>query len=100
MLFYAGASLPQDVWADLEDMAREVRGDVPLFTSSWGLTETAPACLIQHEPIDRSGVIGVPMTGVDVKLLPEMRRPVRGARARAERHARLPGRPETECRSL
>jgi feruloyl-CoA synthase len=71
MLFYAGASLRQDVWADLEDMAREVRGDVPLMTSSWGLTETAPACLIQHEPTTMSGIIGVPMTGVEVKLIPD-----------------------------
>lgn len=71
MIFYAGASLPQDVWADLAEMAREVRGDVPLMTSSWGMTETAPACLIVHEPTTRSGIIGVPMTGVDIKLIPE-----------------------------
>ncbi len=71
MLFYAGASLPQDVWTDLEDMAREVRGDVPLFTSSWGLTETAPACLIQHEPTDRSGIVGVPLPGLSIKLIPD-----------------------------
>ncbi|MBS0125254.1 feruloyl-CoA synthase [Thetidibacter halocola] len=71
MLFYAGASLPQDVWDDLEEMAQEVRGEVPLFTSSWGLTETAPACLLQHEPTRRSGVIGVPLGGVEVKLIPE-----------------------------
>lgn len=70
MLFYAGASLPQDVWADLEGLAREVRGELPLFTSSWGLTETAPAALLQHEPTERSGVVGVPLPGVDVKLLP------------------------------
>lgn len=70
MLFYAGASLPQDVWADLEDMAREVRGDMPLFNSSWGLTETAPGALLQHEPTDRSGIVGVPLPGVDVKLIP------------------------------
>lgn len=71
MIFYAGASLPQDVWRDLEDMAREVRGNVPLMTSSWGLTETGPATLIQHEPTDRSGIVGVPMTGVEVKLIPD-----------------------------
>ena len=71
MLFYAGASLPQDVWADLEDMAREVRGDMPLFNSSWGLTETAPGALLQHEPTDRSGIVGVPMPGIDVKLIPD-----------------------------
>lgn len=79
MLFYAGASLPQDVWTDLEDMARDVRGDMPLFTSSWGLTETAPAVLLQHQPTDRSGVIGVPLPGCEVKLIPdeEMRCEVR-----------------------
>ena len=71
MLFYAGASLPQDVWADLEAMAREVRGDMPLFTSSWGLTETAPAHLLQHEPTGRSGVVGVPLPGAEVKLVPD-----------------------------
>ncbi|CUH82066.1 feruloyl-CoA synthase [Tropicibacter naphthalenivorans] len=71
MLFYAGASLPQDVWRDLEDMARDVRGDVPLMNSSWGLTETAPACLIQHEPTTMSGIVGVPMTGVEVKMIPD-----------------------------
>ncbi|OAN77615.1 feruloyl-CoA synthetase [Jannaschia sp. EhC01] len=70
MLFYAGASLPQDVWADLEKMALEVRGEMPLFTSSWGLTETAPAALLQHAPTDRSGVVGVPLPGVHVKLIP------------------------------
>ncbi len=70
MLFYSGASLPQDVWGDLEAMALEVRGDVPLFTSSWGLTETAPAVLLQHQPTDRSGVIGVPLPAQKVKLIP------------------------------
>lgn len=71
MLFYAGASLPQDVWADLEDMAREVRGDMPLFNSSWGLTETAPAALIQHEFTHQSGIIGVPLPEVTIKLVPQ-----------------------------
>ncbi len=70
MLFYAGASLPQDVWADLEAMAREVRGDMPLFTSSWGLTETAPAVLLQHQPTTQSGVVGVPLPDQDIKLIP------------------------------
>ena len=41
------------------------------MTSSWGLTETAPATLLQHEPIDRSGVVGVPLNGVTMKLIPD-----------------------------
>lgn len=71
MIFYAGASLPQDVWTRLEEMAIEVRGRLPLMMSSWGMTETAPATLMVHEPIGRSGVIGVPLPGANVKLSPD-----------------------------
>ncbi|MCJ7872981.1 feruloyl-CoA synthase [Phaeobacter sp. J2-8] len=71
LMFYAGASLPQDVWQGLETMAYEVKGEVPLMTSSWGLTETAPSAMMQQEPTDRSGVVGVPLTGVTVKLIPD-----------------------------
>ncbi len=70
MVFYAGASLPQDVWEGLEKMAMEVKGEVPLMTSSWGLTETAPAVLTQQEPTPSSGIIGVPMTDICAKLIP------------------------------
>ncbi|WP_417598018.1 feruloyl-CoA synthase [Pararhodobacter oceanensis] len=70
MLFYAGASLPQDIWADLEAMAREVRGDMPMFTSSWGLTETSPAALSQHEFTTECGIVGVPVPEVTIKLMP------------------------------
>ncbi|WP_071674674.1 feruloyl-CoA synthase [Nioella nitratireducens] len=71
LVFYAGASLPQEVWQGFEAMAMEVKGEVPLMTTSWGLTETAPAVMMQQEPIDRSGVVGVPMTGTTVKLIPD-----------------------------
>ena len=79
MIFYAGASLPQDVWTRLEEMALEVRGKLPLMISSWGMTETAPATIMLHEPIGRSGVVGVPLPGTEVKLIPddEMRCEVR-----------------------
>lgn len=71
MIFYAGASLPQEVWTGFEAMAMEIKGEVPLMTSSWGLTETAPATMIQQEPTESSGVVGVPMTGVTLKLIPD-----------------------------
>ncbi|WP_299371057.1 AMP-binding protein [uncultured Tateyamaria sp.] len=69
MIFYAGASLPQDVWSVLERMAMETAGRMPLITSSWGLTETAPAALLQHEPAKGAGMVGVPLPGVTVKLV-------------------------------
>ncbi len=71
LLFYAGASLPQDLWHALEGMTLEIKGEVPLMTSSWGLTETAPGALFNQEPIESAGVVGVPMTGVEVKLIPD-----------------------------
>lgn len=71
LLFYAGASLPQEVWTRLEEMAIEIRGKLPLMISSWGMTETAPATLMVHEPIGRSGVIGVPLPGTEIKLIPD-----------------------------
>ncbi|WP_204115249.1 feruloyl-CoA synthase [Shimia biformata] len=71
MIFYAGASLPMEVWRGLEEMALEVKGEIPLMTSSWGLTESAPALMLQHEPIDRPGVVGVPLGGVTLKLIPD-----------------------------
>ncbi|MFK7856516.1 MAG: feruloyl-CoA synthase [Granulosicoccus sp.] len=71
MIFYAGASLPQETWEGFETMAMQVKGEVPLMTSSWGLTETAPAVLLQQEPTDRSGVVGVPLSGITVKLVPD-----------------------------
>lgn len=71
MIFYAGASLPQDVWQDLVEMAAEVRDDPPMMTTCWGMTETAPACIFLQEPSDVAGVIGVPLPGVTAKLVPE-----------------------------
>jgi feruloyl-CoA synthase len=71
MIFYAGASLPQATWAELERLAMETRGKLPLINSSWGLTETAPAALLQHEPAKGAGIVGVPLPGVKVKLIPD-----------------------------
>ncbi|MFS4581486.1 feruloyl-CoA synthase [Phaeobacter sp. C3_T13_0] len=71
LIFYAGASLPQEIWSGFEQMAMDVKGEIPLMTSSWGLTETAPATMMQSEPIDRSGVVGVPLNGVTLKLIPD-----------------------------
>ncbi|WP_121068316.1 feruloyl-CoA synthase [Chachezhania antarctica] len=71
MIFYAGASLPRDVWKDLVDMSEEVRGQRVRLTTSWGMTETAPACIILQEETQEAGVVGVPMPGTKLKLMPE-----------------------------
>lgn len=71
LVFYAGASLPQDVWQGFEEMSHAIQGHVPLMTSSWGLTETAPATMMQHQPVNQSGIVGVPLPGTTIKLIPE-----------------------------
>ena len=69
-VFYAGAALPQSLWARLEAVVAKVRNRPLWFTSSWGATETAPAVTSVHWRIDRAGCIGLPLPGVELKLLP------------------------------
>jgi feruloyl-CoA synthase len=69
-IFYAGAALPQDLWTRLEAAAvRAIGARIPLI-SSWGTTETAPLATACHFLTDRSGMVGVPAPGVEVKLVP------------------------------
>jgi len=69
-IFYAGATLPQDLWTRLEAAAIRATGERIPLTSSWGATETAPLATASHFLADRSGMIGVPAPGVEVKLVP------------------------------
>lgn len=69
-IFYAAAALPADIWQRLEAVSRTTTGNVVAMTSSWGLTETAPAASSAHFPIERAGVIGTPLPGVTFKLVP------------------------------
>ena len=70
LIFYAGAALPQDLWTRLEASAVRTTGARIPMTSSWGATETAPLATAAHFLTDRSGIIGVPPPGVEVKLVP------------------------------
>ena len=70
LLFYAGAALPQDMWDRLEALAVRITGNRIPMTSSWGTTETSPLATSAHMLIERAGVIGVPVPGVELKLAP------------------------------
>ena len=69
-IFYAGASLPADVWQGIEELAMAEVGRVPMLTSSWGMTETAPMSLIHYEGGAESGMIGIPGPELEARLLP------------------------------
>ncbi|MBL4767761.1 MAG: feruloyl-CoA synthase [Rhodobacteraceae bacterium] len=71
ILFYAGASLSPEIWSALRDMAMAETGRIPMMTSCWGMTETAPAAILHYQGGAQTGMIGVPMPGLTVKLIPE-----------------------------
>ncbi|WP_433755689.1 feruloyl-CoA synthase [Nocardia sp. CA-135398] len=67
--FFAAAALPQELWDRLESLAAQ-HGSSIRMTTSWGMTETAPAATTTHFSVSRSDSIGVPLPGVEAKLLP------------------------------
>ena len=70
MMWYAGAALAQPVFAAMRRFAIEETGAEVLMTSSLGSTETAPSSLFASFQPTTSGNVGVPLPGVELKLVP------------------------------
>ena len=70
VMFYAGAGLPQHVHDALQDLAVETVGERVIFLTSLGSTETGPAALACSWECERVGNIGLPLPGLEVKLVP------------------------------
>jgi feruloyl-CoA synthase len=68
--FYAGAALPQNLWDALEDLSIKTVGRPLPMVSAWGSTETSPLATDCHFQARRSGNIGVPIPGTELKLVP------------------------------
>ena len=66
--FFAAAALPQQLWDRVEALAAR-HGSAMRMTTSWGLTETGPAATTTHFAVRRSDCIGVPLPGVELKLV-------------------------------
>jgi len=70
VLFYAAAALPLNLWDRLKSLARrEDRADLAML-SAWGSTETSPLATSVHFRMERPGVIGLPVAGCELKLVP------------------------------
>lgn len=67
--FYAGAALPQNLWDALEQLSVETIGRPLPMVSAWGSTETSPLATDCHFLAERSGNIGVPIPGTELKLV-------------------------------
>ena len=70
VLFYAAAALPQNLWERIERLAFEEKGGKLAMLSAWGSTETSPLATSVHFHMDRAGVIGLPVAGCELKLVP------------------------------
>ncbi len=69
MLFYAGASMPQHVWDGLEEMCVKTTGKLLLISSGLGMTEASPSAMFNTAPGHESGRLGVPVPGLEIKLV-------------------------------
>ena len=70
VMFYAGASLSQHVADAIQKLAVETTGERVMFLASLGSTETAPAAVACCWESERTGNIGLPLPGVELKLVP------------------------------
>ena len=70
VMFYAGASLSQHVADAIQRLAVETTGERVMFLASLGSTETAPAAVACCWESERTGNIGLPLPGVELKLVP------------------------------
>jgi feruloyl-CoA synthase len=69
-LFYAAASLSQTLAEALQTIAVETCGERLLLITGLGATETAPMAICRPWDDQRANAIGLPVSGLDLKLLP------------------------------
>jgi feruloyl-CoA synthase len=70
VLFYAAAALPQNLWDRLIRLSKQENNTKLAMLSAWGSTETAPLATSVHFPMERAGVIGLPVAQCELKLVP------------------------------
>jgi feruloyl-CoA synthase len=69
VFMFAGAGLSQAVWDKLDAHGEAAIGERVRIITGLGMTETAPSCTFAVGTDVRSGHIGLPVPGVEVKLV-------------------------------
>jgi len=70
LMFYAGAGLSQPVWDAYRELAAATCGERVIMATGLGSTETSPMSIQTSWETDRAGTIGLPVPGVELKLVP------------------------------
>ena len=71
MFFFAGAGLSQPVWDKLDRVAEAACGERIRMLTGLGMTETAPFAVCANAEEVKSGHIGLPAPGMELKLVPQ-----------------------------
>jgi len=71
MFFFAGAGLSQPVWDKLDRVAEAACGERIRMLTGLGMTETAPFAICANAEEVKSGHIGLPAPGIELKLVPQ-----------------------------
>lgn len=67
---YGGALLPQPLWERMQRLAVQELGERLPFGTGWGMTETTATGVATYWNITRTGLVGLPQPGVELKLVP------------------------------
>jgi feruloyl-CoA synthase len=69
--FYAGASLAQPLWDKFQKLSFETTGSIIPIVTGLGCTEAGPSAMFSTGINGFSGLLGVPVAGMQVKLVPD-----------------------------
>jgi feruloyl-CoA synthase len=71
VMFYGGAALPDDIFDRMQELAVRTTGQRIVMLTGYGSTETAPSLMGSYWFTERSGLLGLPKPGVELKLVPD-----------------------------
>ena len=70
MFFYSGAALAQPVWDLLHEVQEAEIGERIVMGTGLGMTESSPFAIFVTSPDVKSGYLGLPCAGMELKLVP------------------------------
>jgi feruloyl-CoA synthase len=70
MFFYSGAALAQPVWDALHEVQEREIGERIVMGTGLGMTESSPFAIFVTNPQVKSGHLGLPAPGIELKLVP------------------------------
>ena len=70
VMAYGGAALGQDIYERIQKVAVEGTGERISLSAGYGATETSPTISNVHWPSDTMGLLGLPLPGAEMKMVP------------------------------